>query len=45
MVNPLDIRMLLGAKACLSIRKYDHFMLTREIKRHVRALAHHHPEG
>ena len=35
----------LGEKAGLSIRKHDHFTLTREIKRHVRALASNHPEG
>ena len=32
-------------KACLFIRKQDQFTLTREIKRHVRALARNHPEG
>ena len=31
--------------ACLLIRKHDHFTPTREIKRHVRALARNHPEG
>jgi len=35
----------LGGKACLLIRKHDHFTPTREIKRHVRALARNHPEG
>ena len=28
-----------GGKACLSIRKHDHVTPTREIRRHVRALA------
>ena len=32
-------------KACLLIRKHDHFTPTRTIKRHVRALARNHPEG
>ena len=32
-------------KACLLIHKHDHFTPTREIKRHVRALARHHSEG
>ena len=32
-------------KACLLVRKRDHFTQTREIKRHVRALACNHPEG
>jgi len=31
-----------GGKACLSIRKHDHFTPTREIRRHARALAHNH---
>jgi len=34
-----------GGKTCLLIRKHDHFTLTREIKRHVRALARNYPEG
>ena len=34
-----------GGKACSLIRKHDHFTPTREIKRHVRALARNHPEG
>jgi len=34
-----------GGGSCLSIRKHDHFTPTREIKRHVRALARNHPEG
>ena len=34
-----------GRKAYLSIRKHDHFTPTREIRRHVRALARNHPEG
>ena len=34
-----------GGKACLSIRKHDHFTPAREIKRHVRALGRNHPEG
>ena len=34
-----------GAKACLLIRKHGRFTPTREIKRHVRALARNHPEG
>jgi len=29
-----------GGEACLSIRKHDNFTPTREIRRHVRALAH-----
>jgi hypothetical protein len=32
-------------KACLSIRKYDHFSPTREIRRHVGALARNHHDG
>ena len=36
---------LWGGKACIFIRKHDHFTPTRKIKRHVRALARHHPEG
>jgi hypothetical protein len=31
-------------KACLLIRKHDHFTPTREIRRHVRALACNHPK-
>ena len=34
-----------GGKACLLIRKDDNFAPTREIKRHVRALARNHLEG
>jgi len=34
-----------GGEACLLIRKLDHSTPTREIKRHVRALARNHPEG
>ena len=34
-----------GGEACLLIRKQDHFTPTREIRRHVRALARNHPEG
>ena len=33
-----------GGKACLLIRKHDHFTPPREIKGHVRALARNHPE-
>jgi len=36
---------LAGGEACLLIRKHDHFTPTREIRRHVRALARNHPEG
>ena len=32
-----------GGKACLLIRKHDHFTPAREIRRHVRALARNHP--
>ena len=35
----------MGGKACLLIRKHDHFTPTREIERHVRALARNNPEG
>ena len=34
-----------GGKACLLIRKHDHFTPTRGIKRYVRAPARNHPEG
>ena len=34
-----------GGGACLLIRKHDHFTPTREIRRHVRALARDHPKG
>ena len=34
-----------GGKACLSIRKHDHFTPTMQIRRHVRALARNHPAG
>ena len=34
-----------GGKACLLICKHDPFTPTREIKRHVKALARNHPEG
>ena len=34
-----------GGKACLFIHKHEHFTPTREIKRHVRALARNHPAG
>ena len=34
-----------GGKACLLIRKHDHFTPMKEIKRHVSALARNHPEG
>ena len=37
--------LLQGGKACLLIRKHGHFTPTREIRRHVRALARNHPEG
>ena len=36
---------LQGGKACLLLCKYDHFSPTREIRRHVRALARNYPEG
>ena len=36
---------LQGGKACLLIRKNDHFTPTREIRQRVRALARHHPNG
>ena len=32
-----------AGKACLSTREHDHFTPTREIKRHVRAIARNHP--
>ena len=32
-------------RACLSIRKHNHSTPTRDIKRHVRALARNHPLG
>ena len=38
-------RQVLRGKACLLIRKHDHFTPLREIKRHLRALARNHPEG
>jgi len=34
-----------GGKAGSLIRKHDHFTPTREIRRHVRALARNHPGG
>ena len=34
-----------GGKACLLLRQHDHFTPTREITRHLRALARNHPEG
>ena len=34
-----------GEKACLLIRKQDHFTPTREIRRHEKALALYHPGG
>ena len=33
-----------GGKACLFIRKHEHFTPTREIRRHVRTLARHHAQ-
>jgi len=36
---------LQGGQVCSSIRKHDYFTPTREIRRHVRALARNHPEG
>ena len=41
----LEASRLPGGGACLLIRKHDHFTPTREIKRHVRALARNRPEG
>jgi len=43
--RPLPTRQTWGGEACLLIRKHDHFTPTREIKRHVRAIARNHPEG
>ena len=34
-----------GERGFSLIRKHDHFMPSREIEQHVRALAHNHPEG
>ena len=34
-----------GEREASLIRKHDHFMPSREIEQHVRALAHNHPEG
>ena len=36
---------LVGERGVSFIRKHDHFMPSREIEHHVRALAHNHPEG
>ena len=42
----LHLTLLLeGGKVSLLIRKHDHYHTTRNIKRHVRALANNHPEG
>ena len=38
-------RPIMGGKAGLLIRKHDHFTPTREIRRHVRALARNRPGG
>ena len=35
----------MGGIAYSLIREHDHFTPTRDIKRHVRALARNHPEG
>ena len=43
-LRPLCVCTRERGQACLSICTHDHFTPTREIERHIRALAHNQPE-